>query len=346
MTQKYNNVYVNDTATIAGPYEKKGPLSKYFDKTFNNSYYGEKSWETAESKILEDTIKLILEKTNKNKEEIDLVISGDLLNQITSSCYALLKYNIPFLGIYSACATSIEGIIIGSNYIEGNRANNIIVSTSSHNMSSEKQFRNPTEYGAPKPSTATFTATGGASLFLTNEKTDIKVESSTLGRIIDYNQTDPLHMGSVMAPAAADTLYRHLKDMNRDANYYDLILTGDLGKYGKEILKEFMKEQYDIDISNNYNDCGVMLYDLERQKEVLAGGSGPVCSALVNYSYIFKQLKQKKLKRVLLIATGALFSPTFAYQHENILSIAHAISLEVIEWYIFIHFYLRELYHY
>lgn len=164
----------------------------------------------------------------------------------------------------------------------------------------KKQFRNPTEYGAPKPKTATFTATGGASMLLTNENTGIKVESSTIGRILDYNQTDPLNMGSVMAPAAADTIYRHLKDMNRDPSYYDLILTGDLGLYGKEILIDFMKTEYGLDISSNYNDCGVMLYDLETQKEVLAGGSGPVCSALVNYSLVIEMLKKEKDKESII----------------------------------------------
>ena len=197
-------------------------------------------------------------------------------------------------------------------------------------MSSEKQFRNPTEYGAPKPKTATFTATGGASILLTSEKTNIKVESSTIGRVINYEQTDPLNMGAVMAPAAADTIYRHLKDTKRKPDYYDLILTGDLGLYGKDILIDLMKSDYKIDISKNYNDCGIMLYDLENQKEILAGGSGPVCSALVNYSYIMEKLKKKELKKVLLVATGALFSPTSLFQHQNILSIAHAVSLEAI----------------
>lgn len=331
MTFEYRHVFVDDAATIAGPYEAEGPLKSYFDKTFKNLYHGEKTWETAEVKVLEDSIKTLLEKTKREKEEIDLIVSGDLLNQITSSCYSAEKFAFPFLGIYSACATSIEGMIIGSSLIDSGKVKNVIAATSSHNMSSEKQFRNPTEYGAPKPKTATFTATGGASILLTNENTGIKVESSTIGRVMDYGQTDPFNMGAVMAPAAADTIYRHLTDLNRTPDYYDLILTGDLGAYGKEILIDFMKSEYQIDIKNNYNDCGTMLYDLDKQKEVQAGGSGPVCSALVNYSVILQMLKKKKIKKVLLVATGALFSPTFVYQHENILSIAHAISLEVIK---------------
>lgn len=331
MTFKYRNVFIEESSTVAGPYEAKGPLKKFFDKTFDNLYNGEKSWETAEAKVLEDSIKILLDKTKRKKEEIDVIIAGDLMNQITPSCYSSEKFNFPFLGIYSACATSIEGIILGSSMIDGGKVNTAIAATSSHNMSSEKQFRNPTEYGAPKPKTATFTATGGASILLSNENSGIKVESSTIGRIVDYYQTDPLHMGAVMAPAAADTIYRHLTDMKRTPDYYDLILTGDLGTYGKEILVDFMKTEYNLDISSNYNDCGVMLYDLETQKEVLAGGSGPVCSALVNYSLILDLLRKKKLKKVLLVATGALFSPTMVYQHENILSIAHAVSLEVIK---------------
>lgn len=331
MTFKYNNVFIENAATVAGPYEANGPLKKFFDKTFDNLYNGEKSWETAEAKVLEDSIKILLKKTNKKEDDIDVIISGDLMNQITSSCYSSEKFGFPFLGIYSACATSVEGIILGSTMIDSAKIKNAIAATSSHNMSSEKQFRNPTEYGAPKPKTATFTATGGASILLTNENTGIKVESSTIGRIMDYNQTDPFNMGAVMAPAAADTIYRHLKNTGRTPDYYDLILTGDLGTYGKEILIDFMKSEYGLDISNNYNDCGVMLYDVERQKEVLAGGSGPVCSALVNYSLVLDLLRKKKLKKVLLVATGALFSPTMVYQHENILSIAHAVSLEVIK---------------
>lgn len=329
MTFKYNNVYLEESVTVAGPYEKKGPLSKYFDKTFDDLYYGQKSWEKAEAKMHEDVISLLLKKSKRNKDEIDLAISGDLTNQITSSCYSNLKYCFPFMGIYSACATFVEGLIIASNFIDGKKSNRIIVSTSSHNMTSEKQFRNPTEYGAPKPKTATFTATGAAAMLVSNKKSKVKIESATLGKIIDYNQKDPLNMGSVMAPAACDTIYRHLKDMNRSVMDYDLIVTGDLGLYGKEMLKDLIKSEYNIDLSNNYNDCGVMLYDLKGQNEVMAGGSGPLCSALVNCSYLYKMLIEKKLKRILWVATGALFSPTSVFQHENILSIANAVSLEV-----------------
>ena len=330
MTFKYDKVYLNETYTVVGPYEDKGPLGKYFDNSYEDLYCEADSWEKAETKLLEESMKKALRKNKLTKENIDLVISGDLLNQVTSSCYAASKINKPFLGIYSACASNVEGLIIGSNFINSGIINNCLCGTSSHNMSSEKQFRNPTEYGAPKPETATFTATGGASAVISNKKSNIKIGSATIGRIVDYNQKDALNMGAVMACAAADTLKRHLDDLNRKEDYYDLILTGDLGLYGREILKEFMMKEHKINISCNYNDCGVMLYDLEEQKEVLAGGSGPVCSALVLYGFILNEMKKKNIKKVLLIATGALFSPTMLYQKENILSIAHAISLEAI----------------
>ncbi len=331
MTIKFNNVYVKNTSTVAGLIEKEGPLSKYFDKTYDDYYFNEKSLELAEVKLQKDSIDLLLKKVKKKKEVVDLIIAGDLLNQITASSYAIKKYKIPFLGVYSACATTMESIIIGSTFIDGGKINNCICSTSSHNLTSEKQYRNPVEYGAPKPKTATFTATGGASIYLTKEQTDIKVTSGTIGKIIDLNQTDPNNVGAVMAPAAADTIYNHLKNNNEIPEDYDLILTGDLGIFGREILKEYIGKQYKINLDNNYNDCGVMLYDIEKQKEITAGGSGPVCSALVNYSYVYKKLKRKELKKVLLVTTGALFSPTFAYQKQSILGIAHAVSLEVIE---------------
>lgn len=329
MTFNYKKVYVMDASTIVGPYEAKGPLNEYFDKSYKDLYNGAKTWEQAEAKLLKESIEKVLEKTNKDIENVDLILGGDLLNQITASSYGVEEFNVPFLGIYGACSTSVEGIAIASSMIDSNKIDNAIVAVSSHNMSSEKQFRNPTEYGAPKPSTATFTSTGGASLFLTDKKTDIKVESTTIGKMTNAGIKDPFNMGAVMAPAAADTIYNHLKDTGRTPDYYDLILTGDLGVYGKEILIDLMHEDYNIDISKNYDDCGTMLYDLERQKEVMAGGSGPVCNALVAYSYILDELKKKNIKKVLLVATGAMFSPTFVYQKQDILSTAHAVSLEV-----------------
>ena len=328
MTFKFNNVYIENTGCVTGPYEKKGPLGKKFDKSYDDLYINEKSFEDAEVRLLEESIEILLRKSRRSSKEIDLIVGGDLLNQICATSYGVKKYNIPHLGIYSACSTSTEVIIIASYLIENNNIKNAIVSVSSHNLSSEKQFRNPVEYGAPKPSSSTFTTTGGASVLLCSHKTKIKVESGTIGRVCDMGQKDPNNMGANMAVAAGETIMDHLKDTKRDVNYYDLIITGDLGIYGMGILKDYLKDEYGVDLYNNYNDSGTMIYDLNNQKEVHAGGSGPCCSPLVNYSYIFPLLEKKILKRVLIVATGALFSPTFVYQKHPILSISHAVSLE------------------
>lgn len=328
MTFYYKNVYLNNTSCVTGPYEKKGPLGDYFDRSYKDLYCGEKSFEKGEIRLVKDSLSILLRKSNMSKDNIDLVVGGDLLNQITASTYGSVGIG-DFIGVYGACSSSVLGMIIISNFIESGFINRGISLVSSHNMTSEKQFRYPTEYGAPRPLSSTFTATGSGCCLLSNKKSNIKIESATLGRIIDYEENDPNNMGRVMAPSAIDTLVRHLKDTGRDSNYYDLILTGDLGKYGKDIVKDYMREEYNIDLTN-YDDCGCLLYDFEKQKEIHAGGSGPVCSALVVYSYIYELMKKKKLKRVLFLATGALFSPLLLYQKENINSICHAISLEVV----------------
>lgn len=328
MTVFYNSVFLNEASTVTGPYEKDGLLGEYFDKSYKDLYMGEKSFEKGEIKLVKDSLNILLRKSKVNSDYIDLIVGGDLLNQITASTYGSVGIG-DFIGVYGACSSSVLGMIIISNFIEGGFINRGISVVSSHNMTSEKQFRYPTEYGAPRPNSSTFTSTGSASCLLSNKKSSVRIESSTLGRIIDFGENDPNDMGRVMAPSAIDTLLRHLKDTNRSVDYYDLILTGDLGKYGMEIFRDYLEKEYDI-ILNNYNDCGVMLYDLEKQSDVHAGGSGPVCSALVVYSYIYKLMKKKKLKKVLFLATGALFSPLLLYQKENINSICHAISLEVV----------------
>lgn len=329
MTEKLNNVYVRETSLVAGPLEKEGKMSEYFDKTYDD-YNIDESIELSEVKQGIDALDILLKKTNLKKDEIDFVVGGDLLNQLCATSYAVKSYNWPFLGVFSACATSMESIIVASKFIDNEKNKKVICLTSSHNLAEEKQFRNPTEYGYTKPKTATFTSTGAGAIMLTNEKTKVRVTDYTIGTIQDLNQKDPNHMGAVMAPAAADTIYKHLTNLNIKPNYYDIILTGDLGIYGKEILKDYMKENYDITL-DNYDDCGAMLYDMEKQKEITAGGSGPVCSCLVNYGYIYNMLKNKEIKRVLFVTTGALFSPTFVFEKQNILSIAHAVSMEVVK---------------
>lgn len=320
MTFKYNNVYINDYVTVTGPYEKKGPLSKYFNYSYDDLYCNSKTFEQAEISLIKKAFQIL----NRNS---DLFISGDLSNQLVSSSYAAKFFNIPYIGVYTACSTSTLSIILASCLIDKNYIKDCIVSSSSHNCNAEKQFRYPVEYGAPKKKTNTFTTTGCAMAYLSNNISNIKVESSTIGNIIDMNIKDVNNMGAVMASSAAFVIDKHLKDMNRSIDYYDLVLTGDLGKYGKEILKEYLEKNYNINLCK-YNDCGVMLYD--NNKDVNAGASGVACLPLVSYSYIFKLMKEKKLKKVLLVATGSLHSKVMVDQKLSIPSISHAVSLEAI----------------
>ena len=326
MRFKIDNAYLKDSMVLGAKLEGEGPISKYID------YIGEfkdSSFENSEIDMLTQSIDMLKERLDLKDSDIDLAIGGELSNQLTTTSYTLRKSLISLIGIYSACSTISLGLGLAGLLLNRDDINNILVFTSSHNQSAERQFRNPVEYGAPKKKTATFTATGSASLILTHEKTDIKVESSTIGKVIDLGQKDVNHMGAVMAPAAADTIYRHLRDLKREPDYYDLILTGDLGLYGKSILQNYINKRYNIVLGKNYNDCGTMLYNLDTQP-VFAGGSGPVCSALVIFSYILKQMKSGKLKRVLIVPTGAIFSPTWTFQKETIPAIAHAVSLEVV----------------
>lgn len=329
MTFKYNNVYINETSTVAGPYEAKGPLAKLYDKTYKDLYFNEKTWEQAETKAIKESVEILLKKIKKKNKDIDVHVGGDLLNQIVATNYASAKIGIPLIGIYSACATSTLSLMLASNMIEANQIKNAIITSSSHNNSAEKQFRNPVEYGGPKKEYSTFTTTGCASCFLSNEKSNIKVESATLGTVIDMGITDVSNMGAVMAPAAAKVINNHLKDTNRKIEYYDLILSGDLGVVGKMILKDYMKQEYNITLKN-YDDSACMIFDIDKEP-VYMGGSGVACLPLVTYTHIFNKMKKGELKKVLLVATGALMNPTMCNQHLSIPSIAHAISLEAVK---------------
>lgn len=329
MTTKYNNVYINNTSTVTGPYENEGPLTKLFDLSYKDFYFNQTTWEQAEIQLQIDTLDIILQKENKTKLEIDLLISGDLLNQLAASNYAAAGLGIPHIGVYAACATSVLEIILAANMLEAHQLTNVICITSSHNNGAEKQFRYPVEYGGPKPKTATFTVTGSAAAYLSRKSTGIKVESSTIGEVVDSKITDVYNMGGVMAKAAADTIYKHLIETNRKVDYYDLILTGDLGIYGKEILKEYMHKEYNIELVH-YEDSGTLIYDRNKQP-VYAGASGPACVPLVTYTYIFSQMNKKHLKKVLIVATGALMNQTMVNQKLTIPAIAHAVSVEVIK---------------
>lgn len=329
MNIKFNNVYVEDVSTVAGPFVIEGPLKGKFDKTFNDFYDGENTFEQCEVKELISAVKILLDKTNKKEEQVNFAVSADLMNQLTISNFAYSKLNIPFLGVYNACASMCEEILLAASIIDNKEKQIAICTTSSHNMSAERQFRNPVEYGAPKPKTTTFTVTGATGIMLTNNKTNIKVTSATIGKVIDMGVMNVFDMGSVMTPSAAYTLNEHLKSTNTKVDDYDLILTGDLGMYGKDLFKEYVKEEYKIELGNNYDDSATMIYDYKNE-DIYAGGSGPSCLPLVVYSDIIPKMKEKKLKKVLLIATGALMSPTTCNQKLSIPSVSHAICLEVI----------------
>ena len=329
MTFKYNNVYINNTATVVGPYEAKGPFKNLFDKKYKDFYFKEKTWEQAEIRSILDSVEILLKKENKKNSDIDVHIGGDLLNQIVATNYASSKIGIPLIGIYSACSTSTLSIMLASNMIESKQIKNAIVTASSHNNGSEKQFRNPVEYGGPKREYTTFTTTGCASCLLSSDKSNIRVESATVGTVIDMGITDVFNMGAVMAPSAAKVIADHLKDTNRTIDYYDLVLTGDLGIVGKAILKEYMKKEYNINLKN-YDDSACMIFDIDNQP-VYMGGSGVACLPLVTYTHILDKMKSGKLNKVLLVATGALMNTTMCNQHLSIPSISHAVSLEVVK---------------
>ncbi|MBQ9023752.1 MAG: stage V sporulation protein AD [Bacilli bacterium] len=326
MNIKFNNVYVEDVSTVAGPFVIDGPLK--FDDIFTDFYDNEDTFEKCEIKELKKAIDILLNKTNKNEKDIAFGMGSDLMNQITITNYVFEKYNIPFLGVYNACASMCEEILIASSILDKYKDKNSIITTSSHNMTAERQYRNPVEYGSPKPKTTTFTVTGSTGMLLTNNKTNIKVESATIGKVIDMGINDVYDMGSVMTPSAAYTLNEHLKQTKTKVSDYDLILTGDLGKYGKDLFKEYVKEEYDITLGDNYDDSATMIYDYK--DDVYAGGSGPSCLPLVVYSDIIPKMKNKEIKKVLLIATGALMSPTTINQKMSIPSVSHAICLEAI----------------
>ena len=323
-SKKLNNIYIKDAFSIAGPVEKKGAIKNY-DLEMDDYYYGEKTFEQAEIKMQREVIDNLLLKNKLMNSEIDVLVGGDLSNQISVSCYAASNYNIPFFGVYSACASFIEGVITASELIESKRKANAICVTSSHNLHAEKQFRFPIEYGAPKPATTTFTATGAVATLLTKEPSKIKIESYTIGKVEDMGCKDASHMGAVMTPAAASVLVTHLTELKRNIDYYDLILTGDLGCIGSKILKEYLKRAYNLKIKRHL-DSGCELY-LKSQEETYAGASGPVALPL----YLFnKILKEKKYKKILLIGTGSLHNPFFVNQKLSIPAVAHAVSLEVI----------------
>ena len=316
---KFNKVYIDSYYSVASKLENKGNL-KNIDLVIDDYYYGLKTFEGAEIKMQRVVIDYLLKKNNK----IDLIVGGDLSNQLAITSFMASNYDISYLGMYSACATFNSSIIVLASLIDGKKIKNGIAITSSHNKVAERQFRYPIEYGAPKPKRSTYTATGSVGAIITNKVSNIKVESATIGRVVDYGIKDAFNMGAVMAPAAANVINCHLNDLNRDINYYDLILTGDLGVYGSKILKELLNKEYNIKLVNHI-DAGSILY--KKEQNLYAGSSGPVTLPLVLFNNI---LQSKKYKKILIVATGSLHSPMLVNQKKSIPATAHAISLEVL----------------
>ncbi len=317
---KYDNVYLKDYETIAGPEEEKGNIT--YQNTISDYYFGEEKIEDAEIKMQNICLTNII-KRNKLTNKIDLLVGGDLLNQIAITSYNIVNRNIPFLGLYNACATFNESLIVLANMIDKDLIKNGLAITSSHSLNAERQYRFPVEYGSPKKSYTTVTSTGAACCLLSKEPSKIKIESSTVGTIVDYGIKDVSNMGAVMAPSAAVTLNKHLKELKRDINYYDLIVTGDLGKYGSNLFLKLIEEDYKY-IPNNYFDSSSIMY--KENQNMYQGGSGPVVVPLVLFNKI---IKDKQYKKILILATGALHSPLMVNLKKSIPSITHAVSIEV-----------------
>lgn len=320
-----NDIYLTSTGTAAGPMETEGPLGSYFDKTYEELHCGEKNWELAERRLLEDAVSLCLQKANQPLSQIDLFLAGDLLNQIVTSNFFAGKNELPYLGMFSACATSMETLATGAALLDGGFAERAIAAVSSHNATAERQFRYPTEYGGQKPETATTTATGAGAALITREPSAVKITSATLGKVLNWGIKDALNLGTAMAPAAADTIAAHFTETNTSPHDYDLIVTGDLSSIGSPIVRDLLYER-GFDVSGVHQDCGLMLY--RPNQEVFAGGSGCASSALVAYSYLYDELVKGNARRVLMVATGALHSPTMVQQKESIPCIAHAVVFE------------------
>lgn len=322
-----NPPFLDQTGAVAGPKEGAGPLGANFDVVYDNIKLGEKSFELAERRMMEEACYLALGKGMLKPEDMDFFLAGDLMNQITVSGFTALAMQVPFLGIYGACSSLAEGLGLAAILLSGGYGEKIMMATSSHNCSAERQFRYPTEYGFQKPGYAQWTTTGaGAAILISGgQGQGLRVTSFTVGEVVDFGVTDTYDLGSAMAPAAASVIDYHFTEMQREPAYYDLILTGDLGQVGMQLTLELLGRR-GYDIKDRYNDCGAMLYYPHQKVE--AGGSGCGCSAIVVLGHIKNLINTGQLNRVMVVATGALHSPTTSYQGENIPVIAHAVTLE------------------
>ena len=316
-TINLGNVYVNDYYSIGGPDEGESNIRNY-DLIMKDLDYGESTFENAEVKMQKTVLSNLL-----SRNKVDLVIGGDLSNQIGIMNKSMEYFNLPFIGVYNACATFIESLIIASSFIGSKMSKSIVTLTSSHVNSSERQFRFPIEYGSIRKNYQTTTMTGAIGAVLSSKKSKIKLISATIGNVMDYDVTDVANMGSIMAPAASNTIYNHLKNTKTTIDDYDAIITGDLGSLGLKILTNLLKLEHGI-ITDKIMDAGSLMYRCHQEK--LAGASGPTVPPIFFFNHI---LRDKKYKRVLLIGTGALHNPTMVNQHNSIPAIAHLIEIEV-----------------
>lgn len=322
-----NGPVILASAAIGGPFESKGALAEDFDILHGDIWLKQDSFEKAEKKMLEEACEIAIKKAGLKKEDINIFLSGDLLNQITASSFAARTLAVPYIGLYGACSCSMESLSLGALLIESRAADYVLAATSSHNASAEKQFRYPTEYGAQKPPTAQWTVTGAGAAVLGREGSGPRVSCATIGQVIDMGISDPFNMGAAMAPAAVDTIEAHFRDTGREPAYYDVIATGDLGSIGFEIARDLLAK-HGLGIPENiFTDCGTMIY--KEGQPIFAGASGCGCSATVTYGHFMRRLKEGQLKRVLIVATGALMSPMSYQQKESIPCVAHAVSIEM-----------------
>jgi len=321
-----NKPIIKAVSTVAGEKEKKGPLKDFFDITREDTKFSMPTWEQAESEMQRIAFELLLKKSKINKTDIDLVFAGDLINQCTSSTFGLIDSNIPFLGLYGACSTYAEGLILSALAIDSEFSDRAIAITSSHFCSAERQYRFPIEYGNQRTPTSQYTVTGAAGAIV--EKNDMKnnvyINEATVGIITDMGIKDSNNMGAAMAPAAADTIRRYFKTSGLSPSDFDLIVTGDLGFEGHDILLSLLKRE-NIDCGDNFIDCGKIIY--EKQADIHAGGSGCACSALVFNTYILNLFNVNSIKDILFIGTGALLSPSSYLQKKPIPSIAHLLRI-------------------
>ena len=320
-----NSPCILATSSVAGPKESEGSINKYIEIKLEDDMCGEDTFEKAEIKILHKAIQHCIENSKLKEDEIDTIIAGDLLNQIIASTFASRGFKCGYLGVYNACATFCESLIIGAALIDGGHMDNVVCASSSHFSTAERQYRYPLELGSTRPPQSQWTVTGAGACLLANGSTNPKITCATVGKIIDYGITDANNMGAAMAPAACDTLFTHFKETDTNPDDYDLIITGDLGTLGSRIFKDLIWEK-GFDIEKQHVDCGELVYNICEQE--YQGGSGAGCSALVFSSYVYNKLKHEKYNRVLLMATGALLSSVSTQQGDSIPAIAHAVVIE------------------